>query len=73
MNIFKLHCSAQFFVSLAYAYLVTLTTTTNLMRNNHVISITRYFTHFKLSMTDFSLLLLIEDSFSQSGVPLQEN
>ena len=40
--------------------------------NNHMTSITCCYTYFKLYEVHFSVLLLTEDSFSQSGVPAQE-
>ena len=41
----------------------------NLVCNTHTTSITRHYTYFKFYEVHFSLLLLTEDSFSQSGVP----
>ena len=44
----------------------------SLVCNNHMTSITCYCTHFKLYEVHFPLLLLKEDTFSQSRVPPQK-
>ena len=44
----------------------------NLEQNNNMTFITRYYTHFKLSGVRFSLILLMVDSFYQSGVLSKE-
>ena len=43
----------------------------NLVCNNHTTSIKSYYTYFKFYEVHFSLLSLMEDFFSQLGMPMQ--